>query len=442
MNDRQKLFEDPPTSFPDGKSLEQRFVERNVARETGRSTDEVPLKKKGSKEKGPGWLLLLGQENEADGKRKKKENEETDGYFEGDWNRDGGRLHSRSELKSMEGSRGGWAQIHRRQSEGDSAPERWKPSGKWNTREQPDNWRSQEKRERRWSLGQGGWQPSSPISPTNPGGRRYSWANREDRSRFYQSKALQNDWRAREDEPENECLDIRGGYCDPESTHYIRNALSAMAHSYNHPRIPTFLSEILELVNGSLGEHALKFVVDTMFRVAPTTEDHVTGKLSLSVYVEFSRSLAKSISPNTADKNIKDSSGRALSGSDLVKVYISEKCKSLVKKDRGLIRPTMPRRMPLFFGELYRHDLCPEAMVVFCIKELLGHGKSPEADSVRTLCELLEITGKKLYKRKKTRIVVDEALGHIREFTSEEDTDDTVRLELLVGTQITLALQI
>ncbi|KAG0130930.1 hypothetical protein HOY82DRAFT_560976 [Tuber indicum] len=203
-----------------------------------------------------------------------------------------------------------------------------------------------------------------------------------------------------------------------------------MAHSYNHPRIPTFLSEILELVNGSPGGHTLKFVVDTMFEIAPTIKDHVSGELSLSVYVDFSRSLAKSISPNTVDKSIKDSSGRALSGSDLVKVYISEKCNSLVKKEWGLIRRTVPR-MPLLFGELYRHDLCPEAVVIFCVKELLGHGKPPEVDSVRTLCGLLEISGKKLCKRNKTRIAVDEALGHLRGLASEEDRDSTVGLELL-----------
>ncbi|RPB02407.1 hypothetical protein L873DRAFT_460648 [Choiromyces venosus 120613-1] len=429
---RQKTFGDPSTSFPDGKSLEQRFMERKAAREAARSVEVgEPSKKGGKKDKDPWWLLLLENEDEVDEKEKKRKDDEgSDGDFEGDWDKDGGRLYSRNEIKIKEGSKRRWAQTHkRRQSEGDSVIERWKPSGKWSTREQPNNWRSREKRENSWSFGQSGWQPSSPIFPTNSGGRRFSWAHREDRSRVYESKAFHNDWRAREDEQESEFLDTHG-YCDIESTHYIQNTLSAMAHSYNHPRIPTFLSEILELINDSLGGHTLKFVVDTMFKIAPTTEDHVTGKLSLQVYVEFSLSLAKSISPNIADKSIKDGTGCALSGSNLLKVYILGKCSSLVRKEWHFIRTTVPR-MPLFFGELYRHDLCPDTVVISCVKEHLAHGKPPEIDSIRTLCELLEMTGKKLYKWNKTRAVVDEALDYIRELASEENTDSAVRLVLL-----------
>ncbi|CUS12536.1 unnamed protein product [Tuber aestivum] len=432
MNARQKLFEDPPTSFPDGRSLEQRFMEQKVAREAGKSAEtEVLLRQEGREEKSPRSLLLPENENEVEARRKNNESEGCGGDFEGDWDKGGGRPHSCSETNGEEGGRGRWTPIHKRgQSEGNGVQERWRPSGKWNTREQLDNRRSREKRETRWSVGRDGLQPSSLVLASNKGGRRYSWASREDRSRFCQPKALQKDWRAREGDGGSEILDTRDRYCDLESTHYIQSALSAMAHSYNHPRIPTFLSEILELVNGSLGGQTLKFVVDTMFQIAPTTEDHVTGRLSLPIYAEFSLSLTKFISPDTADKGIKASYRRPLSGSNLAKVYISEKCNSLVKKEQGLVNSTVPR-MPLFFGELHQHDLCPDGVVIVCVNELLGRVNLPEADSLRTLCELLKITGKKLYRGNKTRAVVDKALNHIRRLNPEEGTDNTVRLALL-----------
>ena len=175
--------------------------------------------------------------------------------------------------------------------------------------------------------------------------------------------------------------------------------------------------QILEIAAQSKDEsdgRTLRQVIQLTFEKA-TDEAHWA-----SMYAMFCKRMLESMSPDIKDENIKDKHGQVVTGGNLFRKYLLNRCQEEFERGWKVNLPPKPegqteeaamlsdeyyiaaaaKRRGLglvkFIGELYKLGMLTERIMHECVKKLLDYDGMPDEAEIESLTSLLKTVGKDL----------------------------------------------
>jgi translation initiation factor 4G len=175
--------------------------------------------------------------------------------------------------------------------------------------------------------------------------------------------------------------------------------------------------QILEIAAQSKDEsdgRTLRQVIQLTFEKA-TDEAHWA-----SMYAMFCKRMLESMSPDIKDENIKDKHGQVVTGGNLFRKYLLNRCQEEFERgwkvnlppklegqteeaamlsDEYYIAAAAKRRglgLVKFIGELYKLGMLTERIMHECVKKLLDYDGMPDEAEIESLTSLLKTVGKDL----------------------------------------------
>jgi translation initiation factor 4G len=175
--------------------------------------------------------------------------------------------------------------------------------------------------------------------------------------------------------------------------------------------------QILEIAAQSKYEsdgRTLRQVIQLTFEKA-TDEAHWA-----SMYAMFCKRMLESMSPDIKDENIKDKHGQVVTGGNLFRKYLLNRCQeefergwkvnlppkpegqteeAVMLSDEYYIAAAAKRRglgLVKFIGELYKLGMLTERIMHECVKKLLDYDGMPDEAEIESLTSLLKTVGKDL----------------------------------------------
>jgi translation initiation factor 4G len=175
--------------------------------------------------------------------------------------------------------------------------------------------------------------------------------------------------------------------------------------------------QILEIAAQSKDEsdgRTLRQVIQLTFEKA-TDEAHWA-----SMYAMFCKRMLESMSPDIKDENIKDKHGQVVTGGNLFRKYLLNRCQeefergwkvnlppkpegqteeAVMLSDEYYIAAAAKRRglgLVKFIGELYKLGMLTERIMHECVKKLLDYDGMPDEAEIESLTSLLKTVGRDL----------------------------------------------
>jgi translation initiation factor 4G len=138
------------------------------------------------------------------------------------------------------------------------------------------------------------------------------------------------------------------------------------------------------------------------------------------MYAMFCKRMLESMSPDIKDENIKDKHGQVVTGGNLFRKYLLNRCQeefergwkvnlppkpegqteeAVMLSDEYYIAAAAKRRglgLVKFIGELYKLGMLTERIMHECVKKLLDYDGMPDEAEIESLTSLLKTVGKDL----------------------------------------------
>lgn len=220
------------------------------------------------------------------------------------------------------------------------------------------------------------------------------------------------------------------GYLDPEMVQRkVKAALNKMTPE-NFDRIS---DQILEIASQSKDEsdgRTLRQVIQLTFEKA-TDEAHWA-----SMYAKFCKRMLETMNPEVRDERIKDKSGNIVSGGNLFRKYLLNRCQedfergwttnlpepkeaentenktgeAAMLSDEYYVAAAAKRRglgLVQFIGELYKLGMLTERIMHECVHKLVNYKGMPDEAEIESLCKLLRTIGANLDTTEKGRPAMD-----------------------------------
>ena len=168
----------------------------------------------------------------------------------------------------------------------------------------------------------------------------------------------------------------------------------------------------------------------TLRQVIQLTFEKATDEPNFSaMYARFCRKMMETIDPEIRDPNLVSKDGRPLTGGQLFRKYLLNRCQEEFERGWRVNPPPKPdgaadeaeaellseeyyiaaaaKRRGLgliqFIGELYKLEMLIEKIMHECIKRLLRDINNPEEEEIESLCKLLNTVGADLEAGKGSR---------------------------------------
>lgn len=193
----------------------------------------------------------------------------------------------------------------------------------------------------------------------------------------------------------------------------VKAALNKMTPE-NFDRISAQILEIASQSKDETDGRTLRQVIQLTFEKA-TDEGHWA-----SMYAKFCKKMLESMSPEIRDENVKDKNGNVVTGGNLFRKYLLNRCQEEFERGWKVNLPPKPegatdeaammsdeyyaaaaaKRRGLglvkFIGELYKLGMLTERIMHQCVKKLVDYEGVPEEAEVESLSNLLRTIGASL----------------------------------------------
>ena len=204
------------------------------------------------------------------------------------------------------------------------------------------------------------------------------------------------------------------GLMDPEM---VQRKTKSLLNKMAPEKFDKISEQILDIAAQSKHEtdgRTLRQVIQLTFEKA-TDEAHWAG-----MYARFCRRMLESMSADIRDEGIKDKNGAVVTGGNLFRKYLLNRCQE--EFERGW-KPNLPPRpegqteevamlsdeyyiaaaakrrglgLVKFIGELFKLQMLTERIMHECVKKLVDYEGTPEEAEIESLTSLLNTVGKQL----------------------------------------------
>lgn len=246
-----------------------------------------------------------------------------------------------------------------------------------------------------------------------------------------------------------------GDHLDPPMVQRkVKAALNKMTPE-NFERIAESILKIASQSKDETDGRTLRQVIQLTFEKA-TDEAHWAG-----MYARFCKKMLDSMSPDIKDERVKDRSGNVVSGGNLFRKYLLNRCqedfergwktdigeapkegeegtkksgeaemlsdeyyKAAAAKRRGL-------GLVQLIGELYKLGMLTERIMVECIHKLVDSNGPPDEAEIESLCKLLRTIGQHLDMSEKGRPMMDVYFERIQKTINSPELPSRLKFMLM-----------
>lgn len=220
------------------------------------------------------------------------------------------------------------------------------------------------------------------------------------------------------------------GYLDPEM---VQRKVKAALNKMTPEKFDRISDQILEIASQSKDEsdgRTLRQVIQLTFEKA-TDEAHWA-----SMYAKFCKRMLETMSPEVRDERIKDKNGNVVSGGNLFRKYLLNRCQEEFERgwttnlpepkevdestkklgdmammsDEYYLAAAAKRRglgLVQFIGELFKLGMLTERIMHECVHKLVDYKGVPDEAEIESLCKLLRTIGANLDDTEKGRPLMD-----------------------------------
>lgn len=219
------------------------------------------------------------------------------------------------------------------------------------------------------------------------------------------------------------------GYLDPE---LVQRKVKAALNKMTPEKFDKIADQILVIASQSKDEsdgRTLRQVIQLTFEKA-TDEAHWA-----SMYAKFCKRMLETMSPDVRDERIKDKNGNVVSGGNLFRKYLLNRCQeefergwtsnlpepkeeegdkkpgeAALMSDEYYIAAAAKRRglgLVQFIGELYKLGMLTERIMHECVHKLVDYKGVPDEAEIESLSKLLRTIGGNLDATDKGRPLMD-----------------------------------
>ena len=220
------------------------------------------------------------------------------------------------------------------------------------------------------------------------------------------------------------------GYLEPEA---VQRKVKAALNKMTPEKFDRIADQILEIASQSKDEsdgRTLRQVIQLTFEKA-TDEAHWA-----SMYAKFCKRMLETMSPEVRDERIKDKNSNVVSGGNLFRKYLLNRCQEEFERGWATKLPDQPdekaaeqkpgeaallsdeyyvaaaaKRRGLglvqFIGELYKLGMLTERIMHECVHKLVDYKGVPDEAEIESLSKLLRTIGANLDQTEKGRPMMD-----------------------------------
>jgi len=197
----------------------------------------------------------------------------------------------------------------------------------------------------------------------------------------------------------------------------VQRKVKAALNKMTPEKFDKIADQILEIAAQSKHEsdgRTLRQVIQLTFEKA-TDEAHWAP-----MYAAFARRMLESMSPDIKDENIKDKNGNVVTGGNLFRKYLLNRCQEEFERgwkvnlpprkegeteeaallsDEYYVAAAAKRRglgLVKFIGELFKLSMLTERIMHECVKKLVDYEGTPDEAEVESLTSLLRTIGRQL----------------------------------------------
>ncbi|KAI5782715.1 armadillo-type protein [Geopyxis carbonaria] len=233
----------------------------------------------------------------------------------------------------------------------------------------------------------------------------------------------------------------------------VQRKVKAALNKMTPEKFDKIADQILEITSQSKFEsdgRTLRQVIQLTFEKA-TDEAHWA-----SMYAKFCKRMLETMDPNIKDENIRDKNQQVVTGGNLFRKYLLNRCQEEFERGWKVNLPPKPegeseeaavmlsddyyiaaaaKRRGLglvqFIGELFKLGMLTERIMNECVRKLLDFEGVPEDETVESLTKLLRTIGSQLDSSEKSRPVMDIYFGRIKAMIDNKELNSRMRFMLM-----------
>lgn len=246
----------------------------------------------------------------------------------------------------------------------------------------------------------------------------------------------------------------QGQHMDPEM---VQRKVKAALNKMTPEKFDRIADQILLIASQSKDEsdgRTLRQVIQLTFEKA-TDEAHWA-----SMYAKFCKRMLETMSPDIRDENIKDKNGNVVSGGNLFRKYLLNRCQEEFERGWTTNLPEAPeaddgekktseatmlsdeyyaaaaaKRRGLglvqFIGELFKLGMLTERIMHECVHKLVDYKGMPDEAEIESLCKLLRTIGANLDETDKGRPMMDIYFQRIQGMADLPELQSRMRFMLM-----------
>ncbi|KAF8070722.1 armadillo-type protein [Lyophyllum atratum] len=260
------------------------------------------------------------------------------------------------------------------------------------------------------------------------------------------------------------------GNVDPESPEIVDRKVKGLLNKLTMEKFDSISDQIIAWANKSEKEKDGRTLIQVIRLVFEKATDEATWS---EMYARLCRKMMERISPQVQDDGIKNAEGKPITGGQLFRKYLLNRCQEdfergwVAKEATAAAAATKAmedqaakaahdknrvdgeeevvlysdeyyaaqkaKRQGLglikFIGELFKLQMLTERIMHECVKKLLGNVENPEEEEIESLCKLLTTVGA-ILDTPKARAHMDVYFSRMKELTKSQNVSARMQFML------------
>lgn len=272
---------------------------------------------------------------------------------------------------------------------------------------------------------------------------------------------------------ENRWMLSRRGPVDADPTEVVERKVKSLLNKLTMEKFDSISDQIIDWANKSENEKDGRTLIQVIRLVFEKATDEAAWS---EMYARLCRKMMERISPNVQDETIRTTDGRPITGGQLFRKYLLNRCQEdfeqgwsmkeaaakaaeskaaddkaakdaaeearVSGKDTGedvlysdeyyAAQKAKRRGLGLvkFIGELFKLQMLTERIMHECIKKLLGNVENPEEEEIESLCKLFTTIGRQL-DTEKSSARIDVYIKRMEELSKSSHISSRMQYMLL-----------
>jgi len=259
---------------------------------------------------------------------------------------------------------------------------------------------------------------------------------------------------------------------DPDSPEIVDRKVKGLLNKLTMEKFDSISDQIIAWANRSEKEKDGRTLIQVIRLVFEKATDEATWS---EMYARLCRKMMEQISPSVQDDGIKNNDGKPITGGQLFRKYLLNRCQEdfergwVAKEATAAAAATKAledqaakaanektkdgeneeivlysaeyyaaqkaKRQGLglikFIGELFKLQMLTERIMHECVKKLLGNVENPEEEEIESLCKLLTTVGA-ILDTPKARAHMDVYFSRMKELTKSQNVSSRMQFMLQV----------